>query len=171
MTYTAIPFVWDGECFVPHKRFQQECDRRFTVGQGYLLAPQEHRSAASHRHYFASINEAWLNLPESEAARFPTAEHLRRFALIRTGYADQRQLVASSKAEARRLAAFVRPMDEYAIVSVEGCPVTVFTAQSQSMKAMGKARFQASKQAVLDWVANLIGTTPAALSENVRSAA
>lgn len=171
MTAPPMAFKWDGESMFPVGRFARECDRHFVVGETYRLVEHQDRSRASHDHFFAAIHDAWENLPEHIAARIPTPDHLRKFALIRTGYADQRQLVASSKAEARRLAAFVRPMDEYAIVSVEGCVVTVFTAQSQSMKAMGKSRFQASKQAVLDWVANLIGTTPAALSENVRSAA
>jgi hypothetical protein len=44
-------------------------------------------------------------------------------------------------------------------------PVTVLTALSQSRRAMGKKRFQASKDAVLAFVAELIGTSPATLAK------
>jgi hypothetical protein len=99
----------------------------------------------------------WHSLPESAAAQFPTSEHLRKFALIKCGYANHRQFVASSKAEALRIAAFVRPTDEYAVVSVDGNIVNQWTAQSQNMRAMGKQAFQASKEAVLDYIGALLG--------------
>ena len=40
----------------------------------------------------------------------------------------------------------------------------VCRAKSQSRKAMNKADFQASKEAVLRWVADLIGSTPEQVS-------
>jgi protein gp37 len=80
---------------VPHRRFKSACDAEFVVGDVYQMVVQEQRSMRSHAHYFASVNEAWLNLSESDAERFPSVEHLRKFALIRTGFANSRQLVAS----------------------------------------------------------------------------
>jgi hypothetical protein len=99
----------------------------------------------------------WLNLPERVAPQFPDAEILRKHALIRSGYADKRSIVCRSAAEAQRVAAFIAPMDGYAIVTVDATTVTVWTAQSQSMRAMGKKAFQASKEAVLGYVSDLIG--------------
>jgi hypothetical protein len=72
---------------------------------------------------------------------FPTAEVLRKKMLIRAGYADERSIVCASKAEAQRVAAFVKPMDEYAVVTVREAVVRVYTAQSQSIKAMGAKPF------------------------------
>ena len=47
-----------------------------------------------------------------------------------------------------------------------------FTAKSQSSAAMGKTQFQASKEAVLDVLAEMIGVEPAALARaGQRSAA
>lgn len=152
-----IPMHWDGEAFVPAKGFAKRCDAEFTIGLTYNMEVVEERSAASHRHYFAAINEMWQSLPETLAERFPTAEHLRKYALIRAGFASHQHFVASSKAEAVRLAAFVRPIDEYAVVSVREATVAVWTAESQSTKAMGKERFQASKTAVLDTIAGMLG--------------
>jgi len=152
-----IPMHYDGEAFIPAKGFAKRCDAEFTIGLTYNMEVVEERSAASHRHFFASVNEMWQSLPEHLSERFPTAEALRKYALIRAGFASQRQFVASSKAEAIRLAAFLRPIDEYAIVVVKDCVVIQWTAESQSLKAMGKERFQASKTAVLDTIAEMIG--------------
>jgi hypothetical protein len=155
---TSIPplvFQWDGEAMVPaHSRL---ADRHFVIGETYTLVPREDRSAASHRHYFASVAEAHNNLPESWALRLPTSEHLRKYALIKAGYCDSQTLIARSAASARDIAAFLRPIDEFSIVTVEGCAVTRFTAKSQSERAMGKKDFQASKEAVLDIISELIG--------------
>jgi hypothetical protein len=110
--------------------------------------------------FFVRRDEAWVNLPEHEAERFQTSEHLRKWSLIKCGYADQRQIVCASKAEALRFRAFIVPMDDYAIVTANESVVTVFTAKSQSMKAMGRREFHESKQKVLDYVAALIGVKP-----------
>jgi hypothetical protein len=154
---STMVFRWSGEAMEVLPRFAREADKRFVVGQTYVLEEIQERSAASHRHYFAAINEAFLNLPESIAAQWATSEHLRRFCLIKAGFHNHRSIVASSKAEARRLAAFVKPMDEFAIVSVNECVVNVYTAQSQSHRAMGKQDFQRSKDAVLEILNDLIG--------------
>lgn len=171
MTSHLFMFSWDGESMVPLKGFQKRCDETFYVGERYRMEVQEERSMRSHRHYFASIHEAWLNLPEDKAERFPTSEHLRKWALIKTGYRDERSIVAASKAEAQRIAAFVRPIDEYAVVVVRDACVLVYTARSQSVKAMGKKDFTGSKEAVLDVLATLVGTSAQSLQENARTAA
>ncbi len=156
-----MAFQWDGEAMVP--RMPKLADRHFVVGEVYRLVEHHDRSRATHNHYFAVINEAWLNLPEREAERFPTSEHLRKWCLIKSGYRDEKSIAAGSKAEAQRIAAFVRPIDGFAVVVVSEAVVTVYTAKSQSMRAMGKQAFQASKQAVLDIVAGMIDVAPATL--------
>lgn len=171
MTAPPLPFRWEGDGFKPLPRFAKECDRHFVVGEVYQLVEHHARSQNSHNHYFASLHEAWLNLPEHLGERFPSAEHLRKFALIKAGYADERSIVASSKAEALRLAAFLRPMDEFAIVTVSEAVVTVYTAKSQSHKAMGKTVFQQSKDAVLGIVSAMISTAPSTLSAHAGRAA
>lgn len=165
-----IPCQWDGEALVPHRGFAKRADEQFVVGERYTIDVVEERSAKSHAHYFASINEAWSNLPEDQVERFPTAEHLRKWCLIKAGYADSCQIVAASRAEALRLAAFIRPMDTYAVVTVEGPVVTRWTAHSQSMRAMGKKVFQESKDAVLGILAGLIGVTADELTKQGEAA-
>lgn len=166
---TPLIFTWTGEAMQPLPRYHNLVNREFVVGETYRMEVIEERSAKSHNHYFACIAEAWKNLPDDAAERFSAPEALRKFALIKTGYHDSRSIVAASKAEAQRIAAFVRPSDEFAVVVVNEATVTVYTAKSQSLKAMGKQDFAASKNAVLDYCATLIGVQQRALAE-VRAA-
>lgn len=159
MTMPPIMARWDGGTLVPLLRFKRLCDDNLVIGELYTIEPIEQRSMKSHSHFFASLADAWRNLRDEEAMRYPTIEHLRRFALIHEGFAQSREIVASSKAEAHRIAAFVKPMDEYAVVTIKELVVTIWTARSQSLKAMGKADFQKSKTAVLEYVSTLIGTS------------
>jgi hypothetical protein len=64
--------------------------------------------------------------------------------------------VCASRAEAQRVAAFVKPSDDFALVTVTGPCVRVYTAKSQSAKAMGRKVFQESKDAVLGILAGMI---------------
>jgi hypothetical protein len=111
-----------------------------------------------------------MNLPDHLAQQFTSPEALRKFALVRAGYADSRTIVASSKAEAQRMAAFVRPLDTFAVVTVSDAAVTVWAARSQSARAMGKRDFQESKDKVLDVIAALIGTDPTTLAAHAGQA-
>lgn len=165
-----IAFSWTGTEMAPLPRFQKLCDREFVVGEVYSLIVHEERSPVSHRHYFVAIKEAWKSLPEGVAERFATSDHLRKYALIKAGYADERSIVCSSKAEALRVGAFVRPVDEYAIVTVNGAVVTQYTAKSQSMKAMNRHEFQKSKTRVLEIIAEMIGISSATLERQGRAA-
>lgn len=161
MTDYPVLCEWDGEALRPHGRnWARQADKQWTVGEQYMVEIRHERSSASHRAYFAAINDAFENLPADLAERFKSPEALRKAALIQCGYRDERSIVANSKAEAQRLAAFVQPMDEYAIVSVSGTTVVVLTARSQNMRAMGRQAFEESKNKVLDFLASLIGTTP-----------
>lgn len=144
----------------PLPRFHNVVNQEFTVGEVYRMEVIAERSINSHRHYFAALHEIWLNLPDDEAVKFATAEHLRKHCLIMTGYRDERKFAASSPAEARKIAAFIKPRDEYAIVSVAGNVVIEWTAKSQSMKAMGGPTFQKSKSDVLDFASAMIGVSP-----------
>lgn len=159
--------IWQDGVLRPLQRFHDALVAEFGEGEIVTLERREGRSASSHNHYFAMIGEAWNNLPEHLADRYPTAEHLRKEALIRAGYRDERSIVCASKAEALRVGAFIRPMDEFAIVAVSEAVVRVFTAKSQSAKAMGKADFQASKEKVLAILADMIGVAPKALAKHV----
>lgn len=157
--------MWDDAAQVMRPSHPKLASQRFEAGHAYALVEHEDRSQKSHDHFFATVAEAWANLPEGLAARYATPDHLRKEALIKAGYHTSRDFVARSAAEALRLAAFIRPTDDHAVVVVTNCIVTEYKAKSQSLKAMGKADFQDSKDKVLAIVAGMIGTTVEALSQ------
>lgn len=167
MSSTIFSAQWDGEHMVPLPRFRRQCDQVFVIGENYVLETIEQRSAASHRHYFACIRSAWQNLPEDMSKQFPTEDHLRKYALIKTGFYNSNAIKCETPAQAVKLAAFIKPLDEFGVIDVRGLVVTRFTARSQSMKAMGKEIFTKSKNDVLDFLATLVGTSTKELTESV----
>lgn len=157
-----MPFVYDGEAMVP--KFPKQADHHYVVGETVYLEPFLARSKRSHDHYFAVVEEAWKNLPEDMAERFAQPDPLRYFALIKTGFRSEENIVCTSQAEALRWAEVIRRRSPYAITTVAGGVVRIWEAESQSLKAMGRERFQASKTAVLDFLAQMIGVDPVELS-------
>lgn len=170
-TIPPIMFRWDGEAMWPLR--PQYADRYFVIEETYPLSPWEERSMISHAHQFAFVAEAWKNLPEQYRdqpwAQSPT--HLRRYALIRCGFCNTQTYACGTKAEAERWARNLRPIDEYSVVTVEGTTVFRFTAESQSRRAMGRKRFQESKQAIMDWLDDLLQVDPGATAEAARTVA
>lgn len=164
-----LRFRWTGDVMKPLQ--PGVAARQYEKGEVYPLEVREERSANSHRAYFAAINEGWQNLPEEQADRFPTPDHLRRWLLIRAGFRDERTIALASKAEALRVAAFIKPLDTFAVIVPREATVVVMTAKSQSYKSMGRAEFQRSKEAVLDALAELIGVDRRALDDNAGRAA
>lgn len=166
-----IPFTWDGEIMRPLQRFARRCDQQFVIGEIYPLAVEHEASARSRGHYFASLTEAWRNLPEDIAEDYPSVEHLRKKLLVRAGYADEEVIVLESVNDAVALARAIRKRDEYAVIAVKGQTVRIWTAKSQSKRAMGAKVFQASKEAVLREAEKLISVTAAELQANAGQAA
>jgi len=159
---TSVPLelVWDGNVLRPTTPFwARKAQKELVAGEVYHMEDRPERSSNSHRSYFARINEIWSSLPDHLADRFTSPDALRRYALIATGWHDSQSMPCPSQEAAQKFAAFIRPIDAFALVTVTDCVVNVYRAKSQSMKAMGKVDFQASKTAVLDFLSDLIGTT------------
>ncbi|MVA98881.1 hypothetical protein GN330_16660 [Nitratireductor sp. CAU 1489] len=172
MAEAPILYQWDGEAMIPAaQHWARQADRQFVVGERYRMVEHHDRSANSHRHFFACIHDAWQNLPDRMLEQYPTSEHLRKKALIWKGYRDERSIVCASAAEAQRVAAFVKPMDDFAVVTVKDAVVRVWTAKSQSVKAMGRKEFQDSKSDVLDFVDDLLGVERGDTARTGRDAA
>lgn len=160
MTGFPLLWRWDGEAMWPRPAFVREANKQFTVGETYRLVEYGDRSETSHAHQFAFINEAWKNLPERLAAEFPSATHLRKRALIETGQHRETVLDVGTHEAALAVATTLRSKDEFAWIVVRKHVVVMREAVSQSKAAMGKEAFQASKDRVLAWLAELLGVTP-----------
>lgn len=159
---SLLPYRWLGDGFAPLR--PRLSDKELVVGQAYWIDPELPRSDASHKHNFAWLREAWLQLPEVLSERFPTSEHLRKAALIQAGFYDETIIDAGTNAAALRVAAYVRHKDEFSHVVVRGPLVVERVAKSQSRRAMGAKDFNASKQAIMEIVAAMIGVAPEALA-------
>ena len=161
-----IRCLWNGEAFVPQGKSLAYCQEEFGAGEIVILERNEERTTNTHNHFFASIHEAWMNLPENLADEYPTVEHLRAKALIHTGFSNERAIVCDTAKDAATIAEFIGQSNQYAIVRVSGNVLKVYTAKSQSRKSMNKKEFQASKEAVLGFVAGLVGVSQEQLKEN-----
>lgn len=169
---SPVTFSWDGEVMRPvTSGAARRADRVFVVGETYPLVVHEDRSAASHNHYFAAIAEGWRNLPEALAAKIPSAEHLRKRALIDAGFCDEEIVDCGNQDIAKTVGATIRKHDDFAVIFIRDQFVIIRTAKSQSARSMNKADFQRSKEAVLEIVAGLIGVEPKALAQNAGQAA
>jgi hypothetical protein len=168
-----VLFTWNGEAMVPSQQALGLCNGQFTVGGTYRLAPVSQRSMESHKHYFACIHEAWLNLPEMYQGRWRTDDELRYWALCQTEFCDTTTFKAASKAEALRFAAQLLTIPGFRVVELaKGNPRMVLhkTPWSQAVDAMPGQIFQASKQAVLDILSDMIGVTSKELEREGKAA-
>lgn len=162
--YLPVAYIWDGESMRPvNGGFMKRCDKQFVVGETYVLEVREERSSKQHAFFFASVGEAWKNLPEEAVARYPNPEYLRRWALVKAGYADEKTVLCATKAEATRTIATVKGLNEYAIIVQKGTVLKIFTAQSQSIRAMDRKTFKESADAVLAILAEVIDVKPSEL--------
>jgi hypothetical protein len=135
-------------------------------GEIVTVTIERGRSEASHRHQFAWLHDAWANLPEAlhSAPWAETPETLRKHALIATGFSQSYTLDCGGNATAQRVKAALVAAEAgkhgYAIGQVRGPVVTIWTPESQSVRAMGATRFQESKTAIMGWIAAQIGVSP-----------
>lgn len=169
-----LPFIWDSEAAVMRldEKFRSIARRQYLNGERYPLEVHEVRSVKSLRHYHASIKNIWDNLPDDVHARYPTPEHLRKWALIKCGFHNERSIVCETAGHAKRLAAFIKPMDEFAVIVVKAETIKVYTARSQSAYGpykMTAEEFKESKNQVLDLLSSLVGLTRSQVEKESRN--
>lgn len=71
-------------------------EEQLQQGATVVFTEDKERSSKQHRWLFACIRKAFETLPEKQIPRFPTAEHLRKGALIKAGWCDIHQQAFSS---------------------------------------------------------------------------
>lgn len=140
----------------------------------YRMGEISERSSASHNHEFAWLADMWANLPEDLADLYPSPEHLRKRALIDAGWYHETILDVGTKAGALRVAADYRARNEFLLVIVRGGVIVVREAKSQTKfgpNRMSKEDFQASKTAIMEIIAGMIGVAPATIASEAGKAA
>ena len=157
---------WTGGALLPVGNYAMAaaCDV-MSEGDTVLVSIDHPRSMNSHRHQFAEINTMFHHIPErlQDMPWAASPDTLRKHALIACGFHSTYTLDCGGKATAERVKAALVSAEAgkhgYAIGQVRGPVVTIWTPMSQSVRAMGGAEFQRSKQAVLDWCEATIGVT------------
>lgn len=160
-----IRFVWDGNAMIPARGFAARAEKEFVPFETYDMEAVTPRSLKEHNHYMASVAEAFDNLDERLSERFRRPSHLRKWALIDTGWYDEQVTDCGSHEVALRMAAFTRTVegnhpDDYCEIIVRGPALVVRTAKSQKMNGVGrmsKEDFRASSKDVLDRLADMVG--------------
>lgn len=156
---TAIPLRYEGEgeFRTVNKYHARAADKAHVIGEVLTWQLVQERSMKSHDHFFAAVHDAWQNLPETVAMEFPNDLSLRKYGLIKAGYCTVTKIVCANNKEANIAVALYLKIDEYLLCDVSGNVATIYRAQSQSRKAMGKEVFQKSKTAVLEVLSDMIG--------------
>lgn len=79
--------------------------QEWPVGATVAFEPQKARSSAQERRWFGRIKRAWDNLDDDLRARFPDPEALRKWALIRAGWCENKDSVLETEEAALAYAA------------------------------------------------------------------
>lgn len=158
----VLPMRYDGNgafrCLHPNRV-------KVDVGSVHGWQMAEHRSKASHDHFFAVVNTAWKSLPESLGDEFPSPEHLRKWALVKAGFCSESKIVCASNDEAIKLVMSAKAMDKFAVIEIDGKVVTIWRAESQRKDAMGREEFQRAKDRALHIISALIGADVTAMEK------
>lgn len=165
--FTPIMMRWDGEAFKPLSTYwQKTADKELVIGSVYSVCEDLPRSMSSHNHQFAEFYNLYDTLPEQWHEKFPVKKHFRQYALIQTGWYNERSYDFATSLEGQRmLAALVSShadQERYIEIFTDGNRVLVRKARSQKMRglgAMNKADFQRSKSDIMEFAANLANTT------------
>lgn len=173
-----IRVVWTGQALEPDGNYaMHQLHDRLGAGEVINVDLDPDRSAKSHKHQFAFVRTAWQNLPETlkNAPFAKNADTLRKHALIATGFCDTEMVPVGCPRRADRVAAsmsrLAARLHGYSVTSIEGPVVYCHTPHSQSQRTMGAKAFQESKQAILEWLAQLLGVSPDQLANAGRKEA
>lgn len=153
-----LRYAGDGEFKAASAYHARALDKHLVIGEVLIWEQVHPRSVKSHSHYFAVLEEAWLNLPETISMEFPTMHHLRTYCLIKAGYCTVTKVACATNRSAITLIASVAEMDSFAVCELtNNNVVTTYRAKSQSTREMGAEEFQKSKTAVLEIVSEMVG--------------
>lgn len=159
-----LRYEGEGVFCAPAVSVRELLDRKFVIGEHYRLAVHNERSQQFHEKFFATIADAWENLPDPWPIMLPSPEHLRKYALIKAGHCDVGVFPMKSKEEAlASLAQFKLLFDTYCLVTVTGNVVTVYRARSQRKAVQDARQFYETAQKVFQVIGEMIGVDPLTL--------
>jgi hypothetical protein len=165
---TEIVAAWDGERFVPMRRFDKLCNSTFVMGERYVIEVGMLQSASKRAMFHATLNDVFASLPDDVASQYLSVEHFRKTLTIKAGFATQQDEICTSRAEALRLAAIVRGREPYSVVEVSGNIVRIWTALSTAGHAMDGKKFSECVDAVLGLASDMAGVDAKTLKKHAK---
>ena len=160
----SFPFTWKDEALRPFV-LPSQIPHRWKSGDVVWLMEDAISGDKSRRHMFAWLRSAWSHLPEEYGDVYLTPEHLRKAALIAAGWCRETVVEAGTSRRADAIAAAMHGMDEFAIVFVRDEYVICRRAKSQAKAAMSADEFNASKRAIMEIIANMIGVAESEIGD------
>ena len=123
---------------------------------------KHHRSDVAHRHFFAIINEAWKQWPESAQFQPEDAEHLRAYLLVKAKHCDRLDVrCRNSDAISLRMQidALLRSYGDGKppLMHVYSWGIRVFRPRSISYAACDRKTFQAVSETVFEIIEDALG--------------
>jgi hypothetical protein len=170
-----LVFQWNGTAMVPTERFTTLAKNQFVEGAFYVLQPHDEVSHRERGFYHASVKAAWDNLDADAVARYPTADDLRKWALIKSGWRVENFTVCGTAKDALKLSAFVKDhLQRQSVVAVSGNVVSTYVARTQKvgnpeLGYMTTEEWKQSNQDVLDILSQDIGVTRKVLEKEGRA--
>ncbi len=117
---------------------------------------QRHRSVSDHGMFWAVMQRAFDNWPESHPFKPDTKEHLYGYILIEVGYRDCTEVETNDKAVATAVAKAIFGVTKREIhcMRVYGTPagVRVCGPKSGAYEHAGKKKFEAMRSAVYEYI-------------------
>lgn len=109
------------------------------------------------KRFFAKLRDVHSNLSPRHAQRWPSAEVLRKHALIAAGHCDTMTVAAGSKAAVEPLVEAFKAMDRYCIVVPSGTVLTIYRARSMSRKHLLRPQFHEVAEKCFAWIESQTG--------------
>lgn len=157
---------------IPQSGYLAQCEKRFVVGQIYTLEQvDEARNMNAHNAYMAEVASAWENLSDAATKKLKTPTHLRKWALIETGWYDEQIVDCGTHELASRMATFTHQTDEYCEIRIRKNLLVIRRPRSQKRSKMNSEDFKKSSKAVLDLLADMIGVNRTVLERYARTTA
>lgn len=156
----SLDFVWTGAHMQPADYAVRRAAAQYQKDQTYKLVADERVTEPERGFYFRCVRAAWRTIHE-DGDRFPTAEHLRKAALIKCNHYKVRYITCENAKQAERVSANVTDKDEYSVVDLKGNVVAVYTAISQSNKPGGLTidEWRRTRDDVMDSLAQMLGVS------------
>lgn len=159
---------FDGEAFRPLDKFMPEVRRTYATGSLVVIDADYPENMAANRAYHAEIRALWQNLPETLDVHYPRPDHLRKRALIKTGYYTANSVALKTAEEARVVAGIMKPLDEFSVVIVRDNVIRIFRPRSQRLRhndedavKMDADELRQSRKDVLEFCRKIVGVNAA----------